>query len=92
MNPTPELWSLLGVVAVSAFALARLSLGNQSHLADRLGSILEESLRRQAEAWTALEHAVAALDVGLRDQAGLIRRILERIGPPEPPAGGPPCR
>lgn len=93
MMPAHEPWGLLGLVAISAFALARLSVGNQGRLTERLSTVLEESLRRQAEAWTALERAVSGLEAGLREQAGQLRRIQDTLHHREPdPPGGPECR
>ena len=78
MNAAELLPALAGFIA-SAFAVVRITLGQQKALTDRFLSFLEASLRRQEAAVDEFRGTLQTLDDSVRENTALVRRLSERL-------------
>lgn len=75
-----ELLVLLGSFVASAFALIRLSLGQQRAIFERFMGFLERTVERLEAANERFSSAVQSVGEGLRENTQVLGRLSERAG------------
>jgi hypothetical protein len=80
MNNLPELFTLLGGVAASLFALVQLTLGQHRATQEQFIGYLQDTLRRQESAQAELNRNLASLSENVHDNTRFLRSLSERMG------------